>query len=256
MSADSKPPTDSKIPTWNPWLGVLFVPIIFFASQFLAALLVSIYPALKHWSNNHAQDWLSNTVSAEFIYILLAEALAIGSIYAVLKHYKVGWASIGLGRKAKWLDVRAALALAVPYYIIFFVISGLASRYIPSFNVNEQQQIGFGNVHGSIQLAMAFISLVILPPLAEEIMVRGFLYSSLKKGVKVLYAAIITSVIFGAAHLPEGGAAGPLWVGAVDTFILSLFLIRLREKTGSLWSPMTLHAIKNGLAFMLVFVWR
>jgi membrane protease YdiL (CAAX protease family) len=28
----------------------------------------------------------------------------------------------------------------------------------------------------------------------------------------------------------------------------------LREKTGGLWSSMTLHAIKNGIAFVALFV--
>jgi len=54
--------------------------------------------------------------------------------------------------------------------------------------------------------------------------------------------------------LPEGGAAGPLYIAALDTFILSLVLIYLREKTGSLWASITLHAVKNGVAFMALFV--
>ena len=62
------------------------------------------------------------------------------------------------------------------------------------------------------------------------------------------------SEAWGSAHLPEGGAAGPLYIAAIDTFILSLFLIYLREKTGSLWSSMTLHATKNGVAFMVLYV--
>ncbi len=109
-------------------------------------------------------------------------------------------------------------------------------------------------MHGSGPLILTFISLVILPPLAEEIMVRGFLYSSLKKAMPVAWAVIATSAIFAAAHLPEGGAAGPLYIAALDTFVLSLVLIYLREKTGSLWSSITLHMIKNGVAFVALFI--
>ena len=85
-------------------------------------------------------------------------------------------------------------------------------------------------------------------------MARGLLYSSLKKAMPIAGAAVITSLIFAAAHLPEGGAAGPLYVAAIDTFILSLVLVYLREKTGSLWSSITLHSFKNGVAFVLLFV--
>lgn len=87
-------------------------------------------------------------------------------------------------------------------------------------------------------------------------MVRGFLYSSLKKAMRLIPAALLTSALFAAAHLPEGGAAGPLYVAALDTFVLSLILIYLREKTGSLWASITLHAFKNGVAFMALFVFH
>ena len=56
-------------------------------------------------------------------------------------------------------------------------------------------------------------------------------------------AARLGDELFAVAHLPEGGAAGPLYIAALDTFVLSLVLIYLREKTGSLWASITLHAV-------------
>jgi membrane protease YdiL (CAAX protease family) len=87
-------------------------------------------------------------------------------------------------------------------------------------------------------------------------MVRGFLYSTLKKALPTAGAVILTSLLFAGAHLPEGGAAGPLYIAALDTFVLSLILIYLREKTGSLWASITLHACKNGVAFLALFVFH
>ncbi|HVX57224.1 MAG TPA: CPBP family intramembrane glutamic endopeptidase, partial [Candidatus Saccharimonadales bacterium] len=110
------------------------------------------------------------------------------------------------------------------------------------------------DVQGALPMTLTFISLVVLPPLAEEIMVRGFLYSSLKKALPTIWAVLITSGLFAAAHLPEGGASGPLYIGAIDTFVLSLVLIYLREQTGNLWASITLHACKNGFAFVTLFV--
>lgn len=238
---------------WNPWLGVVFVVVIFFVTQVMAELVVSIYPSLRHWTSSHASDWLQNSVGAQFVFILLAESLTIGAIYLFLRLYRRSFKTIGL-LKPRWRDVLYGL-LAVPaYYVVYLIVVGVASHLIPSLNVDQQQQIGFNNVHGALPLALTFISLVILPPLTEEILVRGFLYSSLKKAMRLLPAAIITSLIFASAHLPEGGAAGPLYIAAIDTFILSLFLIYLREKTGSLWSSITLHATKNGVAFVVLFV--
>jgi membrane protease YdiL (CAAX protease family) len=63
-------------------------------------------------------------------------------------------------------------------------------------------------------------------------------------------------LLFAAAHLQWGSGAPLLWVAAIDTFVLSMVLSTLREKTGSLWSAIGLHAIKNGVAFTLLFVLR
>jgi hypothetical protein len=83
---------------------------------------------------------------------------------------------------------------------------------------------------------------------------RGFLFSSLKRGMTVVVAAIVTSSIFAIAHLQFGSDAPLLWLAAIDTFVLSLVLCYLRQKTGSLWPCIGLHMIKNGLAFTVLFL--
>lgn len=254
-SSDSDERSGTLIPRvpWSPWLGVVFTIVIFYVSQFAAYLIVSIYPGLQGWSANRTIDWLDSSTIAQFFYILLAETAVIGAIYLFLKRYGRTFAAIGL-RKPRWWDPGYALMAVPVYYGLYLLTVGVVSHFVSGLNVDQQQQIGFGDVHGSTQLVLTFISLVILPALTEEIMVRGFLYSSLRKAMKLVPAALLTSLIFAAAHLPEGGAAGPLYIAALDTFVLSLVLIYLREKTGSLWAPITLHAIKNSIAFISLFV--
>lgn len=250
--AKAETPKSAGIP-WNPWLGIVFAVVVFYGAQLIAGILVAIYPGLKHWSQSQADDWLNNSVAAQFIYILLAEAGTVGAVYLFLKHYRLKLSAIGF-KKPRWIDPVYALAAAPIYFGLYVVAVVVISHFVPSLNVNEQQQIGFNSVHGAAAMIMTFISLVVLPPLAEEIMVRGFIYSSLKKAMKIVPAAILTSLLFASAHLPEGGAAGPLYIAAIDTFVLSLVLIYLREKTGSLWASITLHALKNGVAFIALFV--
>lgn len=259
MTQKTDDPNQDKSATmsvnWNPWLGVAFVVIVFYASQILAGLGISIYPVLHGWSSDRAAAWLTNSIAAQFIYIFLAEALAIGAVYKFLKVYKRSLQTIGLLRP-RWRDLGFGLAAAPVYYLIYLITVGLVSHFVPGLDVKQSQEIGFDNVQGSLQLGLTFLSLVIIPPFAEEIMVRGFLYSSLKKATKLIPAALATSLIFAVAHLPEGGAAGPLYIAALDTFVLSLVLIYLREKTGSLWASITLHAFKNGVAFAALFIFH
>jgi membrane protease YdiL (CAAX protease family) len=238
--------------SWNVWLGVLFVVLVYVGAQFFGGVLVSVYPWLRHWPAARTNDWLNNSVGAQFVFILLAECFTIGAIYLFLKRRQLSLSIIGL-KRPRWRDLGYGLAAVPVYYVLYLLTVGATTHLVPSLNVNQQQDIGFTNVHGTIQLALTFISLVILPPLAEEIMVRGFLYSTLKKALPLLSAVLLTSGLFAAAHLPEGEPAGPLYIAALDTFVLSLVLIYLREQTGSLWSSITLHATKNGVAFVALF---
>ncbi len=252
--ADAESPATkiTRVP-WNPWGAVVFAVLVFYGAQIIAAIVISIYPWLHHWTSDEAAAWLKASVGAQFGYILLAESLTLGAIYLFLRRYKQGFASIGL-RRPRWRDVVYGLAAVPPYFLLYIFTVGVASALIPGLDINQPQEIGFTDVHGSLALAVTFVSLVVLPPFAEEIVVRGLLYTSFKKALPVVGAVIATSAIFAIAHLPEGGAAGPLYIAALDTFVLSLVLIYLREKTGGLWASITLHAIKNGIAYFILFI--
>jgi membrane protease YdiL (CAAX protease family) len=244
--------TNKKVP-WNPILGVIFIAVVFFGAQLFSGIVLSLYPLLRHWTSAQATAWLSNSVAVQFIYILLAETLTVGFIYLFLRFYKQGLNYIGL-KKPRFRDPLYGL-LAIPvYYILFGVLVYVVSQFFPSLNVSQKQELGFDNVAGQSQLIYTFLSLVILPPLAEEILFRGFLYKTLRSGLGIPAAALITSLLFGAGHLAEGGASGPLYVGALQTFVLSLVLVYLRQKTHSLWAGITLHASNNFIAFLYLFV--
>lgn len=252
-SGDGKPKAAGRPPVpWNPWLGIVYVVLIYYASQIVAGLLLSVYPAFKHWSHPTTLDWVSNSVWAQFFFILMAEAFTLAAIYFFLWRYKAGFSSISL-KRPKWSDPFLGLAAIPVYFILYLLAVNVITHFDPSLNVNQQQEIGFNGVQGGLQLTLAFISLVILPAVTEEIMVRGFLYSSMKKAMPTVYAVIFTSALFASAHLPEGGPSGPLYIAAIDTFTLSLVLIYLREATGNLWASMTLHAAKNTIAFVSLF---
>lgn len=256
LTGPEEPHLASRPPLHNWWIApvaLLLVTLIYFFMPAISGLLVSLYPVVVGWSHAQAASWLSNSIFAQFIYVLLAEALTVAAIFQSVKAFRWNLATIGLTRP-KWYHPLAGIAAFVPYYVLLAVLVAALSRLFPGLNVDQAQQLGFGTPHGGMELALLFISLVVLPPLAEEITVRGFLYSGLRTWFPRIAAGLITSLAFGAAHLAEGGAAGPLWIGAIDTFTLSVVLVTLREQTGNLWAGITLHALKNGVAFTSLFL--
>lgn len=241
-----------KLP-WHPMWAVAYAIIIYFATSFIGGLLLWGGASIWPWGSGSAEDWLTNSTTAQFIYVVIVEILSLLAVAYFLKTYKQRWSVIGF-KRPRLKDGAIGLMAYPIYFIIFAITLVVATKLIPGLDMNQEQELGFDNVQGTVALVMTFISLVILPPLVEEIIVRGLIFTSLRKHLKFWGAAALTSLVFAVAHLPAGGDSGPLYIAAIDTFMLSLVLCFLREKTGSLWAGITLHALKNGVAFISLFI--
>lgn len=93
---------------------------------------------------------------------------------------------------------------------------------------------------------IAWITAVLMAPVLEEIVFRGLMYTRLKKGLPVIAAAIITSLVFGTVH------GTIIW--AIYTFIFSMVLIWVFERFQSLTACILLHMAYNlsGMALSLI----
>jgi len=91
---------------------------------------------------------------------------------------------------------------------------------------------------------LLFIAVVILAPLGEEIIFRGFLQQSLEKHWRdVTQAILFTALIFSLIHL------NPYWF--VQIYFLGVILGFLAWKTKSIIAPLILHSLNNAMALLL-----
>lgn len=218
---------------------------IFIISQFVAAILLEIAFGIIRPGNNNI---LEQSVVAQFFYILLAESLAVGLVLLILRRRRLGLGAIGFGRRPAWRDLKWAAIGFVVFYGLLILATLILTLFIPSYNINAPQDVGFNILSTPMDRLIAFVALVIIPPLGEETLMRGYLYSGLRSRLKFWPALLITSLLFGAAHLSTG-VSGALWAAGVDTFVLSAVLVTLREKTGALYAPILVHSLNNVVAF-------
>ncbi len=244
---------DEQTINWRPIIAIIVAAIIFVVAQIFSGLVVLLYTTLKHWSYAVTKDWLNNSMTAQFVTTLVAYLTIVFLLWVFLRHKRRTFAVLGL-LKPKLKDLGYALTGLAVYFPAYIVVVVILSQLIPGLNVNQTQQIGFQNAVGAGQLTMVFFSLVFLPPLVEELLFRGFLFTSLRSKLSFVWAGLITSALFAAPHLLEGGSGGLLWIAAIDTFVLSLVLVWLREKTGRLYAGMGLHGLKNFIAFFVLFI--
>lgn len=152
---------------------------------------------------------------------------------------------IGLGKVDPGL-----LGWSVLVFPVYLVVSTMLSNIfaaIFSIDLLEHQDIGYTDPN-SYELALIFVALVVLAPLVEEILFRGFLFTAFRRTFGFWLGAVGVSLLFAVAH-------GQANVG-IDVFVLSMFLCYLREKTDSLWPAVALHALKNLVAFIVLFIMK
>jgi membrane protease YdiL (CAAX protease family) len=85
---------------------------------------------------------------------------------------------------------------------------------------------------------------VIVAPLVEETVFRGFVYGVLKRYSDSWFAAILSAAMFALAHFHLGSA--------VPLFVLALGFSWAYERTGSLLVPMVMHALFNATTLVVL----
>ena len=85
----------------------------------------------------------------------------------------------------------------------------------------------------------------IAAPVTEEFLFRGVLYRAFMAHVRPLWANLLQAALFTAMHL-EGVR------GSLVLFVLGLTLGTLTRRSGGLLAAMTLHAIFNLLAALII----
>jgi len=189
------------------------------------------------------QAVLSTMLSAA---VYLLSLLIVLGVPWLVKRRRIGKADIGLSRLPTWKDIGLAPVGFVVYLVGSIVLLAIVSALLPGIDMDQVQQNGFENIGHRYEYVLAFATLVVIAPIAEEVLFRGYLYGKLRSKVPIWAAILLVSGLFAAIH--------GQWNVAIDVFVLSVVLCILRELTGSIWSGILLHMLKNGVAFYFLFV--
>lgn len=225
-------------------LGLLGISFLF---GLVILAIAYVNPGWKLSDLQAEDERIFNVVFSGLIYVLTLSVLwlMLGK-YLFSSNAKAvpAFRALGLEKSVKLSDIGIAIITFAGYLVTSIMVIAVLSQ-IPGFDIDQPQDIGQSQPEMLSAYVIAFIGLVVLPPLYEELIFRGFMFGALRRQVSFWVSTVLVSLAFAAVH-------GQLNV-AVDTFVLSVFLCALRERTGSIWAPIFVHALKNGLAFMVLF---
>lgn len=99
-----------------------------------------------------------------------------------------------------------------------------------------------------VLLVVMVVAVVVVAPVVEELIFRGYLFPVLKRFTDVGFGAVMSGLIFAAAH----GELAALPV----LFFLGVVLALIYERTGSIWAPIAVHALFNSLTVLASLAMR
>jgi membrane protease YdiL (CAAX protease family) len=95
-----------------------------------------------------------------------------------------------------------------------------------------------------VEVALQVISVIIMAPIAEELLFRGILFNTIKHAGYPLAGMFASAVLFALVH---GSVALML-----PLFVMGFALAWLYERSGSLIAPIVMHATFNAINFTIL----
>ena len=221
-------------PRWPAW----YAPVGFLAAF---GITIGVFVVVGAFAAIAGADISGNSSALTVVGTVIQNIVLIGTAVFLASRTSPPrpW-HFGLRRARFWPAVGwSALGLA-SFYVFAASYSALLQ---PSGQQTVAQDLGADK--GTFALIVAGVLVIVIAPIAEEFFFRGFFYRALRSRFRVLTAALIDGVVFGAIHFTGSDTLSILPILGVLGFLFCL----VYERTGSLFSTIALHAVNNTIAF-------
>ena len=242
-NADARGPAEpGRRKRWGPWATLAWsVPLglVMIISQTVGVIaywqwLRYAHPAqpveILDLRTNGGALGFSLTLSAPFVLGFLAYLVYLSRVpiaeYLALK-------------LPHWREVRLGFAALAAVLVITGVLASVSGQETPAFMTET-----FISARAAGMLPLLMLAFVVLGPLQEEMLFRGFLFRGLAPALGVWPSVALTALAWALLH------AQYQWFFVGEIFALGLALGWLRARSGSTVLTFGLHATVNGLALL------
>ena len=147
----------------------------------------------------------------------------------------VGWHRWPGGGRLKLFGALAGLVLAYG-----FAANALLSYAYPA----SQEWVKLPQ--GAASIVLFGVLATAMAPLTEELVFRGWIYTALRAKLGIAASVLVSSVLFALAHWEK------THLYALTVFPVGVALGYIRERAGTITASMALHALFNGVSFVVL----
>ena len=211
--------------------------------------LVAAWVLIGVMGKENAVEWVSSstgqTIYTAVVYVICLVITVAVPAY-IFKNKDKLRNVLGVTGLPTWTDLLLAPIFYIASTLVGMLLLFAFGAIFPMINLEQAQEVGYENIASSVDLVLAAIALVVVAPVAEELIFRGWMYGKLRTKMIAVPALLLTSFVFGLVH--------GQWNVAIIVFAMSAGQCLQREITGTIWSGLFVHMIRNGLAFYMLFV--
>jgi len=175
--------------------------------------------------------------------VLVAELGLLLPVWALgIRKYRVPWSSLGF----RGFEFGQSFGLGCLFLLFALGFNTFWGLLMAAFDQSVQPDLSplVGDSLGG--LSVALLGAAIVAPVAEEAFFRGFVFSGLRRTMRLVPALVLSAGLFAVAHITPTS-----WP---PIFVLGVLFALLYEQTGSVWPAVIMHGFINGLAFVLMYL--
>ena len=155
----------------------------------------------------------------------------------------------------RWVEWRWVFLIA-PVFVLgmfavnaTFYVTGWHQRVMEVFGGGAQEMVKMMRETGDVKMIAASVfAAVVVAPIAEELIFRGYIYPVVKRFSERWFAALFSAMLFGVIHFNL--VSFPVLV------VMGVVLVMLYERTGSIWPPIACHALFNAVSMVFILLSR
>lgn len=239
-SGDGPPPLPVNIKeSWNGWWTLLWGAVIMMTWFTIQGIVLTAFYMMKGPSKDPVRTMEALQYNGDVLgAVTLISAVIVCPLCWILGHLKTGW------NGWEYLGFRKVGILKILFWIGVTFLIGLAFNFVgPYLGVDESPEFTKRVAASSQYPILLILGVSLGAPFIEEFIFRGLLFRGWRDSKMSVWPTIIlTSLIWTSLHV-QYGIIILTWL-----FLLGVVIGYARQKTGSIWVPIAMHAFNNALA--------
>jgi membrane protease YdiL (CAAX protease family) len=245
-TVDDASPPDPAAPRrrerWGPWATIAWsvpIGIVMVISQTLG--VIAYWQWLRYLHPGRPVNILDLRTDGGALgfSLALSTPFVLGFLAFVIRLSRVPVTEYLALKLPHWRDVRLGFAALAAVLVLTGILATVSGQETPEFMTQT-----FESARAAGMLPLLLLAFVVLGPLQEEMLFRGFLFRGLAPALGVWPAVALTAITWALMH------AQYQWFFVGEIFALGLALGWLRARSGSSILTFALHATVNGLALL------